>query len=109
MSTGKLYGDETGILLWEMMMTSIDKGEKEYFQRIASAASKYRVAYFTDIITQRETCKCEPMWQISWNQERQQWKISSFSTPHGSNGSTARIDAEKNKVMEVEIEDLITD
>lgn len=80
----KMVGDTEGIKLWNLMSSSIDKAEKEYFKRLNIVATKFGSVWFTDIIEERESSHSQAIFFLKWESDKTQWKISLFIIPKGA-------------------------
>jgi hypothetical protein len=99
-----MVGDENGIALWNLMASTNDRFEKEYFTNLNKAASKFGSVWFTDFVTQRKDRRNQTVWHLAWSGE--QWKVSCFHVPEGVEKVSARIKGEE-ELVELDIDDLI--
>jgi hypothetical protein len=79
MSTPSIIGDAAGVKLWNMMASSDNAVEQEYFQRLSSAATQTGRVFFSDFVTQLETKQNQTTWKLEWNGK--DWEISLFHIP----------------------------
>ncbi|KKL58399.1 hypothetical protein LCGC14_2225740 [marine sediment metagenome] len=107
MTTPNMIGDADGVKLWNMIATSNDAGEKEYFISLNNAASKYGVAWFYDSVTQRNTKMNQTSWKMEWDNKTSQWKISLFHIPEGVKKVSERIASFGQKPVELNFDDII--
>jgi len=110
MSENNMIGNENGVALWNLMSSTEDVLERDYFVRLNSAASKFGTVWFTDTITQRETNKNQTTWQLTWHADRATWEVTKFHIPEGVKEATSRIDNHRNQpeeLIELSLDDLI--
>jgi len=101
----QIVGDADGIKLWNMMASSDDKTEQEYFNLLNNAAAKYGKVWFSDSVTQKLTRKNQTMWKMEWNNNDSQWEVSLFHIPEGVKKVNERISSfGKDPIEEIEIE-----
>ncbi|KKM66240.1 hypothetical protein LCGC14_1483220 [marine sediment metagenome] len=104
MTNINIIGDKNGIILWNLMASTDDELEREYFTRLNGAASKFGSIWFTDIITQRKSKNNQTIWNMKW--DGTQWEISRFYVPKRAKEVTARI---RGAQLEEELIELDTD
>jgi len=112
METSKIVGDQDGIDLWNLMAASTDSIEHAYAISISNAASKFGLAWFTDIVTQRtKKLNNQACWRIEWNGKGSQWEIALFHLPEGAIKRSQRLGAIKTgepEWIDVSVDDIIS-
>lgn len=93
-----MAGDSEGIKLIGLMAQSQDELEKEYFNRINQAATKYGQVWFTDTVAQKKTGKNQAIFYMVWEAQDQKWNVSLFMLPEGASKEIA----DRTEVVEVE-------
>lgn len=104
-----MIGDKNGIALWNLMASTDDDLEREYFTRLNGAASKFGSVWFTDIVTQRENKNNQTIWSMKW--DGKQWEISRFYVPKGIEVVTERIRGAQaeEELIELDNNDILAD
>lgn len=105
----RIYGDENGIALWNLMATSNNRLEQEYFTRLNLAASTYGTIWFSDLITQTETKLNQTTWQMTWHADQFDWEVTKFHVPEGAEIATERVRRFRieNEIIELDADDII--
>jgi hypothetical protein len=101
MTDTNIAGHEVGVRLWNLMAATQDAEEREYFNRLSQAATKYAQVWFTDSITQRETRRNQAIWFMSWDANTAKWNVNLFMVPEGASEMTDRL------LPEIELEDIL--
>jgi len=102
-----IIGDPNGMALWNLMSQSQDEYEKDRYNTLINAATKFKSIWFTDVVTQRLTKNAQTVWGMRWDDVNQYWNITKLHIPDGAPEVSDRINVYKNGSINTLLSDAI--